>query len=169
MTGSDLLVVSGDLILEQEQLREFIDLHRLKRCIHGDSTNKLSAKLGKMLGIRHNLQPAQCHKVAPDTYQLSYIASHKLWLSQGLLLVLTLKYFSALPSPHFWGLVHLWKVLWFLASSRQSTRGNEIWLGSLVIRSLRWFYQKLKLNDCHDYWLNIAKGTTDPRVEFWVP
>jgi len=30
LTGSDLLVVSGDLILEPDQLREFIDLHRLK-------------------------------------------------------------------------------------------------------------------------------------------
>ena len=31
LTGSDLLVVSGDLILEPEQLGEFIDMHRLKR------------------------------------------------------------------------------------------------------------------------------------------
>ena len=45
LTGSDLLVVSGDLILEPAQLGEFIELHRLKRCIYGDATNKLSAKL----------------------------------------------------------------------------------------------------------------------------
>ena len=62
-----------------------------------------------MLRIRRKLQPAQCHKVAPDTYQL-YIASHKLWLRASLSAHIEIFFSAALttflgPSPPLKGLV----------------------------------------------------------------
>ena len=101
--------------------------------------------------MRRKLQPAHGHKVVPDTYQLSYIASHKLWLRASFSAHIEISCSAALttflgPSPPLKGLVVPGS-----KSTKYKRERDLVGLAGDQVPQMILSKFKAPSNDCHDY------------------